>query len=520
VSESLLKLLDVTEVTESTADPQTRVESLCCDSRRAGPGTLFFALRGARIDGAQFVAQAAEKGAVAIVSDAALPACASSLIRVPDARAAMADIAAAFYGNPADKLKVMGVTGTNGKTTTAFLVKHLLDADQRRCGLIGTVKYCIGVTEIDAPRTTPESLDLQELLARMLDAGNKAVAMEVSSHALVQHRARAIDFDTAVFTNLTQDHLDYHKTMEEYFEAKATLFEGLAAQRKKKARAIINIDDRYGHRLSERFKKRIPVVTYGQRVGSDFRATDVRFDAAGSEYHLEAKGRSYLVRLPLIGSFNIYNSLAAIAAAASMGMELRSAVTSIARAPQIPGRLERVPAKRSFQVFVDYAHTEDALRNVLRTLRELKPNRLITVFGCGGDRDRAKRPLMAAASEEFSDWSILTSDNPRSEDPARILSEMRAGLRAGRHEEIPDRTEAIRKAVRLAGAGDIILIAGKGHETYQEFADRKIPFDDSAVARRAIEEKRVEIEEGYGKRRDGGDARQADRPPSKRQKEL
>jgi UDP-N-acetylmuramoyl-L-alanyl-D-glutamate--2,6-diaminopimelate ligase len=519
VSETLLKLLDATEVIESTADPQTRVESLCCDSRRASPGALFFALRGARLDGAKFVAQAAEKGAVAIVSDVALPACASSLIRVPEARAAMADIAATFYGHPADKLKVMGVTGTNGKTTIAFLVKHLLDADQRRCGLIGTVKYCIGEAEMEAPRTTPESLDLQKLLARMLDAGNKAVAMEVSSHALVQHRTRAIDFDIAVFTNLTQDHLDYHGTMEDYFAAKVGLFEGLAAQ-KKKARAIINIDDRYGHLLSERFKKRIPVITYGQRVGCDFRATDIRFDATGSEYHLEARGRSYLVRLPLIGSFNIYNSLAAMAAAASMGMELRSAVTAIARAPQIPGRLERVPAKRSFQVFVDYAHTEDALRNVLRTLRELKPNRVITVFGCGGDRDRAKRPLMAAASEAFSDWSILTSDNPRSEDPVRILSEMRAGLRASRYEEIPDRTEAIRKAVRLATSGDIILIAGKGHETFQEFADRKIPFDDSAVARRAIEEKRVELEEEERVRLDDGDIRQADHLPPKRQREV
>ena len=519
MSETLLKLLNATEVIESTADPQTRVKSLCYDSRRASPGSLFFALQGARLDGAQFVAQAAEKGAVAIVSDAALPACASPLVRVADARAAMADIASAFYNKPADKLKVMGVTGTNGKTTTAFLVKHLLDVDQRRCGLIGTVKYCIGETEIDAPRTTPESLDLQELLARMLDGGNKAVAMEVSSHGLVQHRTRAIEFDTAVFTNLTQDHLDYHGTMESYFEAKAALFEGLARQRKKKARAIINVDDRYGHRLSERFKKRIPVVTYGLRVGCDYRATDIRFDATGSEYHLEAKGRTYLVRLPLIGSFNIYNSLAAIAAASSMGMELRSAVAAIASAPQVPGRLERVPAKRSFQVFVDYAHTEDALRNVLRTLRELRPNRLITVFGCGGDRDRAKRPLMAAASEEFSDWSILTSDNPRSEDPAQIISEMRAGLRTSRHEEIPDRTDAIRRAVTLASAGDIVLIAGKGHETYQEFADRKIPFDDSAVARRAIEEKRVEIEDDRRAENDE-DFGSADRVPSKPQRDF
>jgi UDP-N-acetylmuramoyl-L-alanyl-D-glutamate--2,6-diaminopimelate ligase len=520
VSETLLKLLDATEVVESNADPGTRIQSLCCDSRRATPGTLFFALRGARTDGAQFVAQATEKGAIAIVSDAALPACAPFLIRVPDARAAMADMAAAFYGQPADKLKVMGVTGTNGKTTTAFLVKHLLDADQRRCGLIGTVKYCIGETEIDAPRTTPESLDLQELLAQMLQAGNKAVAMEVSSHALVQHRTRSINFDTAVFTNLTQDHLDYHETMEQYFEAKAWLFESLAVQSKKKGRAVINIDDRYGHRLSERFKRKVPVVTYGQRVGSDFRATDVRFDATGSVYHLEARGRSYLVRLPLIGSFNIYNSLAAIAAAASMGMELRAAVAAISNAPQVPGRLERVRAKRSFQVFVDYAHTEDALRNVLRTLRELTPNRLITVFGCGGDRDRTKRPLMAAASEEFSDWSILTSDNPRTEDPAQILSEVRAGLRTNCYEEIPDRTEAIRKAVTLALPGDIVLIAGKGHETYQEFADRKIPFDDSAVARRAIEERRVEIaEDGDVQRSDSREAGQDARSPFKRRRE-
>jgi UDP-N-acetylmuramoyl-L-alanyl-D-glutamate--2,6-diaminopimelate ligase len=492
-----LKLLDATAVIESNADPQTRVESLCYDSRRARPGALFFALRGTRTDGAQFVAQAAEKGAVAIVSDAALPACASPVVRVPDARAAMADIAASFYGSPAGKLKVMGVTGTNGKTTTAFLVKHLLDADQRRCGLIGTVKYCIGESERDALRTTPESLDLQELLAQMIDAGNKAVAMEVSSHALAQHRARGIEFDTAVFTNLTQDHLDYHKTMEQYFEAKAALFEGLSKQKKKKGRAIINIDDRYGHILDERYKRKIPVITYGQRVGSDFRATDVRFDATGSAYHLEARGRSYLVRLPLIGSFNIYNSLAAIATAAAMGMELRAAVAAMANAPQIPGRLERVPVKRNFQIFVDYAHTEDALRNVLRTLRELKPNRLITVFGCGGDRDRAKRPLMATASEQFSDWTILTSDNPRTEDPAGILSEIRSGFRGNRYEEILDRTEAIRKAVRLAGPGDIVLVAGKGHEAYQEFADRKIPFDDCTVARRAVEDRRVDIAENH-----------------------
>lgn len=494
MSVTIASLLSSTKVTHSAADPQTRVESLSCDSRKVTPGTLFFALPGEKANGTQFVAQATEKGAVAIVSQAALEACALPIITVPNARMAMADMAAAFYGRPAEALKVMGVTGTNGKTTTAFLVKHLLDADHRRCGLIGTIKYSIGDAEIDAPRTTPESLELQELLARMVAAGSKAVAMEVSSHALVQHRTRGISYDAAVFTNLTQDHLDYHKTMAGYFEAKATLFENTANQTGRKGRAVINVDDRYGRSLVERFAKKMSVITYGLGVAADFRATDIRFDATGSRYNLSAKGRNYLVRMPLIGSFNIYNSLAALAAASTMGMELRAAVTALAEAPQVPGRLERVAAKRNFSVFVDYAHTDDALRNVLRTLRDLQPTRLITVFGCGGDRDRAKRPLMGAAAEEFSDWSILTSDNPRTEDPSRILSDIRKGLRRNNHQEIPDRAEAIRAAVQMAGAGDIVLIAGKGHETYQEFSDKKIAFSDVAVAKRAIEEKRVEIE--------------------------
>lgn len=494
MSARLSDLLAATVITDYDADPLMRVESLCYDSRQCKPGALFFALRGAKEDGSKFVAQAANQGAVAIVSDAALTACAHPSIQVPNARIAMAEMAAAFYGRPADSLRVMGVTGTNGKTTTALLVKHLLDEDQRRCGLIGTIKYVIGGKEIDAPRTTPESVDLQDLLSQMAASGSKAVAMEVSSHALVQHRARGISFDAAVFTNLTQDHLDFHKTMENYFEAKALLFEGLA-QQKKKGRAIINIDDRYGKFLADRFEKQITVITYGQGVKADFRATDVKFDATGSSFHLNAKGREYLVRLPLIGAFNIYNALGALAAANAMGMELRAAVKAIADAPQVPGRVERVNARRSFQVFVDYAHTDDALRNVIRTLKELKPRNLITVFGCGGDRDKAKRPLMAAAAEQYSDWVITTSDNPRSEDPLQILADIRKGLRGKRFEEIPDRAEAIQKAVQLAGPGDIVLVAGKGHETYQEFAGgKRIPFDDVAVARRAIEAKRVEVD--------------------------
>ncbi len=472
------------------ADPG--ISGLSYDSRTTAPGDLFFALPGLHTDGAVFARQAFGKGAVAVVAEKTLENPEGPLILVPDARAAMARLAAAFHGHPSRTLKCIGVTGTNGKTTSAFLMKHLLDAAGLRSGLIGTVKYVVGDEEIDAPRTTPESVDLQQLLARIHDAAGRAVAMEVSSHALVQHRTDAIEFDAAVFTNLTQDHLDYHKSMDAYYEAKALLFEQLASQTGKKGRAIVNADDRYGHRIIEQFSKRTKLMTFGRGVHADFRASSIRFDGNGTTFHLEARGKSFLVRLPLIGLFNVYNTLGALAAITTCGVELRASIAALAAAPQVPGRLERVPARRNFHVYVDYAHTDDALRNVLRTLRELKPARLITVFGCGGDRDRAKRPLMAAASEELSDWSIITSDNPRSEDPEAILADIRGGMRGTRFETIPDREKAIHHAIELAETGDIILIAGKGHETYQEFDGRRIHFDDVAVAERAISNKRFE----------------------------
>jgi UDP-N-acetylmuramoyl-L-alanyl-D-glutamate--2,6-diaminopimelate ligase len=314
--------------------------------------------------------------------------------------------------------------------------------------------------------------------------------MEVSSHAIVQNRVRGIEFDAAAFTNLTQDHHDYHGSMDAYFEAKAGLFEALASQKHKKGRAIVNLDDRYGQRLVDQFSKRLKILTFGRSVHAEFRASAVRQEMNGTTFTLEARGKSYLVRLTLIGLFNVYNALAAIALTVTCGVEMRTAINALAAAPQVPGRLERVPAKRNFQVFVDYAHTDDALRNVLRTLRELNPSHIITVCGCGGDRDRAKRPLMAAAAAELSDHIIITSDNPRSEDPEDILRDMQAGLRGRAHEKITDREAAIRRAIELAGPGGIVLIAGKGHEKYQEFADTKIPFDDVAVADRAISDKK------------------------------
>jgi UDP-N-acetylmuramoyl-L-alanyl-D-glutamate--2,6-diaminopimelate ligase len=487
---NLAPLLQSAGIPAVLADPE--ISALSYDSRTAGAGSLFFALPGAKTNGAEFAQQAAGKGAAAVVAESSIEDCSCPVVRVPDARAAMADIAAAFYGHPDRSLKCAGVTGTNGKTTSAFLMKHLLDSASLRSGLIGTVKYVVGQEEISAPRTTPESADLQEMLARMRDSGSKAVAMEVSSHALVQQRVRGIEFDVAVFTNFTQDHLDYHRTMEAYFDAKSLLFESLAAQTHKKGRAIINADDRHGHLLMERFGKKVRTATFGRGVGADFRASAIQFDGTGSVFQLDAKRKSFLVRMPLIGLFNIYNALAALAASAACGVELRGAIAALASAPQVPGRLERVMAKRNFQVFVDYAHTDDALKNVLRTLKDLNPARLITVFGCGGDRDRTKRPLMAAAAEELSDWTLITSDNPRREDPEEIIRDVEAGMRGTNYEKITDRENAIRHAIDIARPGDIVLIAGKGHENYQEFADRRIAFDDVDVAGKAMAHKKAE----------------------------
>src|SRR6266404_4005656 len=406
----------------------------------------------------------------------------------------MADLAARFYNSPARKLKLAAVTGTNGKTTTTFLIKHICEKAGMRSGLLGTVRYEIGERILPAARTTPESLDLQELLAQIRDAGCKAAAMEVSSHALAQERVRDLEFDVAVFTNLTQDHLDFHGTMENYFKAKAKLFEQLAQQeRKKKPVAVINIDDRYGQKLIAKIDNKVSVVSFGTGLKADFRASNYRMEFGGTSYQLDARGKSYLVRVPLIGRFNVANSMAALAAAGSMGISLREAVLSLGRSPQVPGRLEAVPAKRQFQIFVDYAHTDDALLNVLKTLRELSPRRLIVVFGCGGDRDKQKRPLMARVADQNADYSIITSDNPRKEDPDAIIADAEKGFRSDRYEKITDRAQAIARAIELAQPRDIVLIAGKGHEAYQEFADHTIPFDDIQVARRAIENHPVEF---------------------------
>jgi UDP-N-acetylmuramoyl-L-alanyl-D-glutamate--2,6-diaminopimelate ligase len=470
------------------------VESIAYDSRRVQRNGLFVALRGEKNDGHEFTGQAIEKGASVIVAEREEKNPRVTCLVVENTRSALADLAATFYGQPARRLKLAAVTGTNGKTTTTFLIKHICEKAGLRCGLIGTVRYEIGERVLPAARTTPESLDLQELLAQMANASCRAAAMEVSSHALAQERIRGLEWDVAVFTNLTQDHLDYHGTMENYFESKAKLFTQLAQQQKKREPvAVVNMDDRYGEQLLDKIDKKISVITFGMGVRADFRASNYRMEFGGTSYQLDARGKSYLVRVPLIGRFNVANSMAALAASNALGLNLREAVLSLGKSPQVLGRLEMVPAKRQFQVFVDYAHTPDALVNVLKTLRELEPGRLITVFGCGGDRDRQKRPLMGRIADQNADYSIITSDNPRKEDPNAIISEIEKGFGSDRYEKVAERGEAIARAIALAQPRDIILIAGKGHETYQEFADHTVPFDDIQVARRAIEDRPVEF---------------------------
>ena len=463
------------------------------DSRRVGSGNLFVAVQGACFDGHSFIEQAVEKGAVAIVGEKAGLSKRVTTIVVPNSREALARLAATYYGDPSRRLKVIGVTGTNGKSTTTFLVKHLLERANQSTGLIGTIRYEIGERVLPAQRTTPESLDLQELLSQCVEAGCRNVVFEVSSHALSQGRASEIAFDVGAFTNLTQDHLDFHRGMKEYFEAKAHLFESVRDNQKKERAAVINIDDPYGQQLAARFGRDLPIISYGMGARAQFRASNFKVEMNGTSYQLNAKEKSYLVRLPLIGRFNVYNSLAALAVAYAIGADVRTSVLALANAPQIPGRLEAVPAKRQFHVFVDYAHTDDALLNVLRTCRDLHPNRLILVFGCGGNRDRTKRVLMGTVADQYADYAILTSDNPRKEDPEAIVRDIEAGFRRKNYEKIVDRREAISRAIALAQPKDIVLIAGKGHEKYQEFGDHTIPFDDVEVAARALEEHPVEL---------------------------
>jgi UDP-N-acetylmuramoyl-L-alanyl-D-glutamate--2,6-diaminopimelate ligase len=464
------------------------ISALTVDSREVTDGTLFAAIRGEKGDGHDYIEAARSNGAAAILAERDVPEFyRDTWLRVPDSRRGIAEAADVYYGRPSDALTVCGITGTNGKTTTAFLLHHLITAAKGRCGLLGTVKYDTGLGPEPSSHTTPDWIAIQRLLSEMKANGCTGVAMEVSSHALQQSRVHGIRFDAAIFSNLTQDHLDYHGTMENYFRAKAAFFEHLILQGgPKKPAAIINVDDTWGRRLAASLEGKLNVVKYGMGMEADFRAGDIRTSVTGTQFTLTARGRTFLVRLPLIGRFNVFNALSAITAMWAMGYNLREAINNIAQAPQIPGRMQSVAQNKPFRIFVDYAHTPDALENALKTLKDIGPRRLITVFGCGGDRDKTKRPRMGAVAEQYSSYTIVTSDNPRSEVPEQILADIRAGMTGDRVENIVDRREAIARAISIAGGGDIVLIAGKGHEQGQTFAAGTVPFDDVRVVQNIL----------------------------------
>jgi UDP-N-acetylmuramoyl-L-alanyl-D-glutamate--2,6-diaminopimelate ligase len=472
----------------ATPEP-VELTGLAYDSRQVQPGTLFFCVAGYERDGHDFAAIAIAAGAVALVVERPLGLGVPE-IQVESTRAAMGPLAARFYGEPTDELRVVGVTGTNGKTTTTHLVRALLEAGGERCGLLGTVESVIAGARRAAIRTTPEAIDLQADFRAMLAGGECCCAMEVSSHALALGRTDAVRFAAAVFTNLTQDHLDFHDTMEGYFQAKRLLFVPAAASVKPRA-AVVNVDDPYGRRLAAELEE---VVTFAIDADADFRAHDVRVELTGSRFELSTPEGARALSLPLPGRFNVSNALAALAVSHTLGVDLDTLVAALERGVRVPGRVEPVEEGQGFAVLVDYAHTPDSLQNVLSTAHEVAPGRVICVFGAGGDRDRGKRPLMGEIGARLADVLLVTSDNPRSEDPEAIIAEIMAGVSAvPRPAGAPavatevDRRAAIERAIGLAERGDVLVIAGKGHEQGQELAGGvKVPFDDVTVAREAL----------------------------------
>ncbi len=488
-------------------DAAVEIADLAYDSRRVGPGALFFCVPGERSDGHDHAVQAVEAGATALVVERPLGLGVPEVL-VGSARAAMGPVAARFHGDPARELPVLGVTGTNGKTTTAYLMRALLEASGVQCGLLGTVKSVIGGEDRPVLRTTPEAIDLQADLRAMLDAGDGACAMEVSSHALALERVGAIPFAAVVFTNLTQDHLDFHPTMEEYFLAKRGLF--LPERGERPGASVVNLGDEYGRRLAREVPGTLTYAVEGQAYGgveghvdrgvegeADYAARDLRLGPEGARFILRTPSGERPLTLPMPGRFNIANALAALAGVHSLGYPLDSLIEALEAGVRVPGRFEPVEEGQPFAVVVDYAHTPDSLENVLGAAREMVRGngRLICVFGAGGDRDRGKRPLMGEIAARLADEVIVTSDNPRSEDPEAIIEEIFAGIHEPRvaprsahtTHGIADRRAAINGAVADGRPGDVVVIAGKGHEQGQELAGgRKIPFDDVSVAREAL----------------------------------
>jgi UDP-N-acetylmuramoyl-L-alanyl-D-glutamate--2,6-diaminopimelate ligase len=494
IADVLSTLRDITKdaTTAERLAHDAAVSAVTYDSRRATNGSVFVALRGLKADGAEFATQAIARGAAIIVAETPPPqGVTAGWMVVSDARLALALLADEFYEHPSRRMPVIGVTGTNGKTTTSYLLSSILDAAGLKAGLLGTVTYRLGAEEREASRTTPEAPDVQHLLAEMIRQGCKSAVMEVSSHALALKRVDAMRFTAGVFTNLTRDHLDFHEDMETYFQAKRRLFELLPAD----APGIINLDDPRGASLLDINKK---TMTFAIGRVADVTPGPLEFTLSGLTFDIRTPRGTVAVQSRLVGRPNVSNILAAAATAVALDLPLDAIAQGVHALPGVPGRFEVVSAPDDeVTVVVDYAHTDDALRNLLETARPMAPKRLVTVFGCGGDRDKTKRPLMGMVAARLSDVVVITSDNPRSEEPNRIIDEIKRGIPAGGQtgrapdvQSIVDRRDAIARAVEQAGAGDVVLIAGKGHEKYQQIGDRVLPFDDGEIARSALERRR------------------------------
>lgn len=471
-------------------NPEVNVSGISCDSRQVKPGDIFVCVTGFNIDGHRFAAEACHKGAAALVVERVPEDVDIPYVRVPNSRRALALLSAAILGNPADSLTMVGITGTNGKTTTAYLVEAVLKVAGNNPGLLGTIEAHIGGETRHLSNTTPESLDLHKMFAEMKEAGQDAAVMEVSSHALALDRTYGIPFDIAVFTNLTQDHLDFHGDMESYFQAKSMLFTRLGTKsvRARCPYAIINIDDPYGERLYQLMHNRVPVITYGRKAEADVRAYNVEADPCGISFNMECRSGRSEVHLNLSGVFNLYNALAAIAVGCALRVPIEKSVSAVESVNAVPGRFQLVREGQDFTVIVDYAHTPDGLENLLKSARVITEGKLSVVFGCGGDRDTGKRAIMGRIASELADKVFITTDNPRSEDPEAIAEQIIKGTVSGKAEieVVLDRAQAIRLAISEAKRGDTVLIAGKGHETYQKFHDRTVSFDDREQARKAL----------------------------------
>ncbi|TBR16875.1 UDP-N-acetylmuramoyl-L-alanyl-D-glutamate--2,6-diaminopimelate ligase [bacterium] len=461
------------------------IKGISCNSKKIKDNFVFVAIKGTKVDGNKFIGEAVKNGAKAVVFEGALKlkrSLSPGIVFIPvvDARFAFAKLCAEFYHNPSSKLKVVGVTGTNGKTTITYLIEAILKKSGSNPAVIGTINYRFKNQVFPSKNTTPGPEDLQPLLRKMLDAKCKYAVMEVSSHALDQDRACGIDFSSAIFTNLTQDHLDYHHSMEEYFKAKTKLFAGL----KGGSFAVINIDDSYGKRLKK--MTHVKTVTYGLDGHADFYAKNIRMGISGTKFIFSGPKKEAEFNIRLTGKHNLYNVLAVLAWAKHEGLDFDKVKKAVEEFTIIPGRLEKLNSHRGYSVFVDYAHTPDALFNVLTALREVSRGRILTVFGCGGDRDKNKRPKMGNIACRFSDYVIITNDNPRSENPLTIIRSIKAGIKKSNYSVQPDRFKAIKKALELAKKDDVVLVAGKGHENYQIIKNKILHFDDREAVKKCL----------------------------------